>query len=202
MQRPQRWPKGAFPEKYRWEAVERRLAGAWDDPRRQDALAILEARGLRAFAGHDDPYLRVFETDDEGTLELAAIREALAEHPVFAVEWLDPERVDDRRRIAVVASADPVDAVVAIGVAGPKRGIGNAAVVRFVIALRALSRCTIDAIGEDRMRVTIVPRDDDTARSIAERVLQLCQGMATAGTTPDALVSRMTTEHALELDWA
>lgn len=202
MQRPQRWPKGAFPEKYRWDAVEARLASAWDEPERHAALELLAARGFVPFAGHVDPYVRVFEREGHAAIELASLRETLSAHAVFVFEWLPPEREDTRPRVAVIGSVDPLAAVVAVGVAGPAQGIGTAAVVRFVIALRALSRMTIDALGEDRMRLSIEPRDEETALVIARRVLQLCPSIGRAGATPETLAARMSSERVLELDWA
>lgn len=206
VQRKQRWPKGAFPEKYRWDAVERRLAGAWDDARRAEVLAIALGLGLEPRADFDDPYVRLLARGDGAPVDLRALREAIVDREVVAVEWLPPERDDARAGVALVASADPVDALVAIGTAGPQRGIGTAAVVRFVLAVRALAAVSIEALGEDRMRLAIAPRPAETgreepARVIAERVLQLCQGMARAGTTADELEARMARDGTLELDW-
>lgn len=195
----QRWPKGPFPEKYKWEPVEARLAGAWDDPRRQDAIAALERAGWRAHEGHDDPYLRVLVQD--GAVDLAAARATIAGAPLYAFRWRGPERALPEA-LGLVASADPVDAVVAVGVAGPRHGVGTAALVRFLVSLRSYARYDLDELSEDRLSMTIVPRDEEIAEMIGERVLNVCPPRARAGQSAEDVAREMRETGRLTLDLA
>lgn len=200
VERRRGWPKGAYPEKYRWRSVEARLEHAWTSEHGQRALSMIDRRGLAAFEALSDPYVRVFETA-KPALDCASLRAELRGEPVFIFEWVPPPTVDDDIKLGVVASADPLDAVVAVGVAGPGQGIGTAAVIRFLLALRGHAEFAIDALGEDSIRLSIGPRDDAAALAIAERVLELCKGMARAGASADSLVRRMLSDHTLTLDW-
>ncbi len=132
---------------------------------------------------------------------MRSLQNRLRDEPVFVFEWLAPEPEDDRIKLGVVASADPIDAVVAVGVAGPQQGIGTAAVVRFLLALRAYAEYSIVSLGDDFVRLEISPRDEAAAIAVAERVLELCKGMARSGANVDQLKSRMIDDHVLELDW-
>lgn len=184
-----RWPKGPFPEKYRWAAVEARLAGAWE-PR----AGALDALGLAPRAGWDDPYVRLFEGDD-----LAAARAALAEQDLFAFRWRGSERAGTagERAIGVVPSRDPIVAVIAVGVAGPQHGIGTAALVRFLAVLRAFAAWEIEELGEDALTMRIVPASDDAGLRIAERARQICPPLMAI--EPQLLADRIAREQRLEI---
>lgn len=214
-----RWPKGPFPDKYRWAGVAARLAGAWESERGAHALARLGAHGLAPHPTEDDPHARVFvgPAPDTGALQrelrpLGVTVYAWLPHSARDGEGGEADRGSAQIAIGAVASDDPLDAIACAGVAGPKHGIGATAVARFAMALRHFAsessprehgraRFAILAMGEDRLRIDFLPRDGDAARTVAARVLELCPGMARAGTTVDALAERMLREHALDLDW-
>jgi hypothetical protein len=134
-------------------------------------------------------------------IDWLSLRNKTSAEPIFVFEWLPPEPIDGPIKIGAVASADPIDAAVAMGVAGPQQGIGTAAVVRFLLALRAYAEYSIEALGDDFVRLEISPRDENAAIAVAERVLELCKGMARSGTSAETLVARMMNDHVLELDW-
>lgn len=194
-----RWPKGPFPEKYKWAPVAARLAGGWEDSRRQEALAALGAQGWRAHPTHDDPYLRVLVRD--GELDLAAARAAIAGAPLYAFRWRGPEGALPEA-LGLVASGDAVDAVVAVGVAGPRHGVGTAALVRFLVSLRSFARYDLDELSEDRLSMTITPRDEETAEMIGGRVLNVCPPRARAGQTGEDVAREMRETGRLALDFA
>lgn len=188
-----RWPKGPFPERYRWAAVEARLVGAWDA--RGAAIAALEARGMTARAGWDDPYVRLFT----GALDLAGARAAVAEHDVFAFRWQGSERAGTggEHAIGLVPSRDPIVAAIAVGVAGPQHGIGTAAIVRFLVALRSFAALDIEEIAEDAIGMRIVPHGPDAALRIAERVRHVCPPMTAVAA--EELADRMVREERLRV---
>lgn len=194
-----RWPKGPFPEKYKWEPVAARLDGAWADAQRQDALAALGSAGWRAHPSHDDPYLRVLVRD--GEIDLGAARAAIAGAPLYAFRWRGPEGAMPEA-LGVVASGDPVDAVVAVGVAGPRHGVGTAALVRFLVSLRSYARYDLDELSEDRLSMTITPRDEEIAELIGARVLNVCPPRARAGQTSEEVAREMRETGRLTLDFA
>ncbi|WP_236519360.1 hypothetical protein [Sandaracinus amylolyticus] len=191
-----RWPKGPFPEKYRWEAIEARLAGGWDDPRRRALIEALEARGWRAMEGHDDPYLRVVVR--EGA-ELDEVRTLARDAATFVFRW---RAHDGREGVGLVASGDPVDAVAAVGVAGPQHGVGTAAIVRFLVSLRSFARYELEELAEDRVAMRIEPRDEEIARMIGERVPHVCPPRARLAQTGAMIVEEMRTTGRLVLDYA
>jgi hypothetical protein len=193
-----RWPKGPFPDKYRFDAVAQRLTGAFEAPERKAALEELRAAGWLPLAANDDPFVRLFE--GEAGLDLVALRAQLAPRGLLPFRWSasprDPALA--RARLGLVASADPIDAVVAVGVAGPEHGIGTAALVRFLAALRSFAGWEIESLGEDRLELTLRPRNSDAALRIAERALRICPPLK-ARTTAVALTSEIAREERLEL---
>ncbi len=202
---PPRWPKGPFPEKYRFDAVESRLRGAWAGVGATDAIGRIASRGLTPYPGHEDPYLRLFVARDG--IDLAAVRAELAGLPVFAFRLAVSARDDlvtDAHGdvLGLVASADPIDAVVAVGTAGPRHGIGTAAIVRFLATLRTFARWLPEEIGEERLRVSIEPREEDGALRIGERVLKICPPLVRADVSAETLADRIRTRGDLDLDWS
>jgi len=182
-----RWPRGPFPLKYAWAAVEARLAA---EPPIAESLAGL---GLALGEGHDDePYYAV--AAGPGAVDLPALRARVAGRRISVFRWApDPERV------VLVASPDPMDAVVAVGVAGPHQGVGNRAVVRFLVHLRAFARIDLDTLGEAALSLSCVPEGPEAAERIAERALQLCPALASVGV--GGLASALSTSGRLDLAW-
>lgn len=195
-----RWPKGPFPARYRWDAVAQRLAEAWNAPARAGVERALAALGLARCADHDDPFVRIFVPGAAETpVDLAAARAALAASDVYAFRWFAPERT--ACALGLVASADPIDATVAVGAAGPRWGIGTAAIVRFLVALRSFAIFDVDVIAEDRLAMAIAPRDASCALRIAERVLRICPPLARSSCA-DELARAMMRDRRLDLDYA
>lgn len=186
-----RWPKGPFPEKYRWATVEARLIGAWDA-----RPGALDALGLAPREGWDDPYVKLFEGDD-----LPAARAALTEHEVFAFRWRGSERAGTagERAIGVVPARDPIVAVIAVGVAGPQHGIGTAALVRFLAVLRAFAAWEIEELGEDALTMKLVPHSEDATLRIAERARQICPPLVAI--EAPALAERIAREQRLSIEY-
>lgn len=197
------WPKGPFPEKYTARAVHARLEGAWDDEVRRAAVARVRALGLVPHPAQRDPITMVFL----GEAELEVVRVALAGAPVTAFAWRAGNG-DDRSQaergasaIALCPSADPIDALVAIGVASPQHGIGTAALVRFVTTLRGVAHdVCIDELAEDGLVLALTPKSAEAARRIAVRARELCAPLATR--CDEASVHEaLETEHRLALSW-
>lgn len=203
---PPRWPKGPFPEKYRFDPVEERLRGAWAGFGAAEALGRLAAKGLDPYPGHEDPYVRLFVAPDHA-LDVAALRAELAGMPVFAFRYAVSGRDDvvtdeSGPVLGLVASTDPIDAVVAVGTAGPRHGIGTAAIVRFLATLRTFARWQPEDIGEERLRFSLVPKEEDGAGRIAERVLKICPPLVRANVTVETLAERIRETGELDLDWS
>jgi hypothetical protein len=193
-----RWPKGPFPERYKLAAVERRLEGAWAT--RGEALARVAALGLAPRRGWDDPWVRILV----GPASLEGVRAALGEDGgVFAFRWVGTERAGcaGETGVGLVASADPIDAAVAVGVAGPEHGIGTAAIVRFLAALKGFASFGVDTLGEEHLGIALRPKSRDAARSIAARCLHLCPPLVAARTDVEELAERMERTGRLELVW-
>jgi hypothetical protein len=187
----QRWPKGPFPEKYRFATAEPRLIGAWDDARRAAVPAILAGLGLALDEAYEDPYLRRYV--GEGAIDLPAVRAALAGCEVIAFRHRDA--------LGVVATGDPIDAVIAVGVAGPEEGTGLPTVVRFLLMLRGFARWDIEALEDDRIAMVIAPKSAEHALRIAERVLEICGPLARSGADAQTLARRMIDSARLEISW-
>lgn len=188
-----RWPKGPFPEKYRWDAVAARLDAAHAEL--EAAIEIARGLGLAPRDGWKDPYLAI-----HAPAPLLEVRRALAERAVLAFEWWGSERAGTggERGIGIVANRDPILAAIAVGVAGPQHGIGTAAIVRFLAALPSFASIDVDGIGEDSIGIALMPRSDDAALRIAERVRQICPPIARA-IDARALADRIVREQRLEI---
>lgn len=203
MHEPAPWPKGPFPERYTARAVLGRLERAWDEPGRAAAVARLAALGTAAHPVHRDALVRVVV----GPTTLEAARSALEGTSVTAFRWRSGV-LDDRmgaepagERIGLVPSADPIDALSAVGVASPRHGIGTAALVRFVTTLRSLAPGTrIDALAEDAIELALPPLGGALALRVASRACALCAPLAARGTA-EALATALTQARCLELSW-
>lgn len=202
---PLRWPKGPFPERYRFGAVEARLASAWhaeDDVRLSPLLA-----GLTLVPPHD-PWVRVYTTSERhDDAWHDALRARATELGATAFRWIAPAR--ERRdaaepsadAIGIVPTTDVVDAVSAVGIAGPNHGIGMPAIVRFLVTLRSFGRYEIEAMGEDAIVLRYTPKSDEALARVADRVLHLCPPLARSSST-EAIASSMRARGRLEMDWA
>ena len=187
------WPKGPFPARYTAPAVFARLEGAWRTEGRDAALApLVPAPDLV------DPFLR-FVTGD-----LDAVRHALGAVPVHAFAWRAGKRDDRAVREHVVGlspSADPIDAIVAVGVASPEHGIGTAALVRFVTTLRGMcTSSSIDLLAEDTIEIVLDPKSPAAAVRIAARARELCAPLA-ASSSLDVLATSIRVGNPLVLAW-
>lgn len=201
-----RWPKGPFPERYRFAAVEARLEHAWDEPDRKAFFARLEAKGFELLEPRD-PWVRVVRSPDLTTF--ASLRDEAQAARCTAFLWVLPgrtraasHRLHDEvgRLLGVVPTEDLVDAVSAVGVAGPSHGIGLSTVVRFLVTLRSFARFGVDAMGEDRLDLDIAAKNELAAERIAERVLRICPPLARQASRQD--VVEMIRRGRLSMDWA
>lgn len=196
-----RWPKGPFPERYRFPVVEARLATAWST--REEAFAEL-VQGLEPL-GPEDPWLRLRRAPDD-TTPRDALRQQAAEAAITAFTWIAPARTrgqdsDAPSVVGFVPTADLVDAVTAVGVAGPLHGIGMPAIVRFLVTLRTFAAFEIAAMGEDCLELALRPKSDDALTRISERVLRICPSLARRADA--ASVAASIRESArLRLEWA
>lgn len=180
MSGPPRWPKGPFPEKYRARPVHERLAGAWDTEHAVRALALAASLGLSPHPRHADPYVRLFAPFSDEALD--ALRAAPG---ITAFRWAfgtrdDTLREDEGPLLSIVATADAVEALVLVGTSGPTHGIGSAAVARFLTTLRSFSRYRIETLGEERIELSITPRDEEAAALVADRMRHVCPPIARA----------------------
>ena len=199
-----RWPKGPFPERYRFAAVEARLGGAWSDDRLHALDAIARAHAL-APIGPEDPWVRLFRVPSEGHDDVA-LRASAREHGLTAFVWIAPARTRrdataEERVVGVVPSSDLVEAVTAVGVAGPVHGIGMPAIVRFLVTLRSFARYDLGAMGEDCLELGLTPRDEEALARIAERVLRICPPLARSQSA-EAVANTIRTTSVLRMDWA
>jgi len=200
-----RWPKGPFPERYRFAAVESRLANAWSEPRRAALLGELASAGLVS-AGPDDPWVRLFELPANGAESaIEELRARAREAGATAFVWCPPRKERElaslRPVIGLVPSAEPAEAISAVGVAGPLHGIGLPALVRFLVTLRSFARFEIQAMGEDRLELSLTARDEPTLERIAERVLHLCPPLARRSSA-EAVARDIRETGRLVMDWA
>lgn len=186
------WPKGPFPARYTAPAVFSRLEGAWLTEGRAAALASLSPAPELV-----DPYLRFVVGD------LESVRHALGTAPVHAFGWRRGAR-DDRGSSDVIGlspSADPVEAIVAVGVASPEHGIGTAALVRFATTLRGMcTSVSIDVLAEDAIEIALEPRTVEAALRIAARARELCVPLA-ARVELDVLATSLRVGNPLVLAW-
>lgn len=202
-----RWPKGPFPERYRFGVVEARLRDAWEEPARVALLARLTDDGLTLLEGEDDPWLRLFALPSrEGRVDedaLALVRTLAREASCLAFAWCAPARERGRGAgvVGVVPTSDPVDALSAVGVAGPNHGIGMPALVRFLVTLRSFARVELVAMGEDRLELALDPASEEALSRIAERVTHLCPPLARTS-DPVAIAASIRESGRLVLDWS
>jgi hypothetical protein len=202
-----RWPKGPFPERYRFPAVEARLAGGWSDERERALAGLVTAFGLEA-VGPEDPWVRLFRVARPEGLELRALRTAATDAGLTAFAWIASARarreaatLTDEPVVGLAPSADLVEAVSAVGVAGPVHGIGMPAIVRFLVTLRSFGRYEIPAMGEDCLELELTPRDEESLGRVAERVLRICPPLARTRSAEDVAADVRTTG-LLRMDWA
>lgn len=201
-----RWPKGPFPERYRFDAVEARLASAWSD---EVCMRLAPITAGFALLPPHDPWLRVFGTSalhDEAWH--AALRSRATELGATAFVWIPSARArreadpsTTRDAIGLVPTSDVIDAVSAVGVAGPNHGIGMPAIVRFLVTLRSFGRFEIEAMGEDAIVLRYEPRSDDALARVAERVLKICPPLARTSTV-EAVVAQVREHGRIRMDWA
>ena len=208
-----RWPKGPFPERYRWDPVAERLKDAWSEPRRAAALARLLEGGWTPDASYEDPWVRVLRPkssdpepspDPEHSPEpaLDSLFAELAMDGITAFRW-DPPQGEPATpgAIALVASDDPVDAIVAVGVSGPRHGVGVAALVRYTVAIRGLTRFGIHTAGEERVVLSLDPPTELVRLRIAERALRVCPPLGRTGISIEALAASIAETHLLDLTY-
>jgi hypothetical protein len=201
-----RWPKGPFPERYRFAAIEARLATAWDEPARRALLATVAAAGVTPFSTWHDPWLHLFEASALETAREQALREEAARASSTLFVWSPPARARREpgprpRVLGLVPTADPADALGAVGVAGPTHGIGMPAIVRFVVTLRSFADYAIEEMGEDRLVLRLRPRDPSSLPRIAERMTHLCPPLARRASV-DEIADALAMSGRLVLDWA
>lgn len=185
------WPKGPFPEKWTFAAVQKRLAGAWDDPARAAAWAALLASGATPLDPTDDLFVRPFEG---GGLEA---REALVEAgvTVFGHAAAGAEILPDAH--VALPTRDLFDALVALGVAGPHHGIGNRTIVRFLLQARPMASFRVHVAGEDFLELEMKATGVETAALLADRLPHVAPTV-----DRDRLAERLVTGARLQLDWS
>jgi hypothetical protein len=200
-----RWPTGPFPERYRFPAVEARLRGAWSHDREGALAALVSAFGLEPL-GPEDPWVRLFRVSHAETFEVRSLRAAATDAGLTAFDWVAPARV--RRGgsprdcvVGITPGTDLVEAVTAVGVAGPVHGIGMPAVVRFLVTLRSFGRYDVRAMGEDFLELELTPRDEESLSRVAERVLRICPPLARARSAEE-LAAKVRSTGLLRMDWA
>lgn len=198
-----RWPKGPFPERYRFPAVEARLEGAWAS--REEAMASLTA-SLEPF-GPSDPWVRLFRASERADAEaLASIAERARGVGVTAFSWMPSRKTRGEGApradvIGFVPTIDPPDAVSAFGVAGLAHGISMAAIVRFLAALPGFASFRVVRMGEEFLALALTPKNDDSLLRIAHRVRHVCPPLARAEDV-SPIVDAVRATGLLEMDWA
>jgi hypothetical protein len=161
-----RWPKGPFPDKWSFAHVAQRLEGAWAT--RSAAWDALMVSGAEPLPPLDDLYVRVFRSSDGEAI--AALREA----GCTVHGWSEPAASEPTEGAFVaLPTADRFDALVALGVAGPHWGIGNRAVIRFLIQARAFASFEVLAGGEDLLVLRMLAKNRDDADLLSQRLVQL-----------------------------
>ncbi|MBX7194899.1 MAG: DUF4253 domain-containing protein [Sandaracinaceae bacterium] len=200
-----RWPKGPFPERYRFPAVEARLAHGWSTEREEAYRSLV--LGLDP-VGPEDPWVRLVRVPDPSRRaeRFRALRARAKELELVAFAWIAPARarrdgLDAQDVLGVVPTSDPVDAVSATGVAGPVHGIGMPAIVRFLVTLRSFGAFEILAMGEDCLELAFEAKNDEALARVAERVLRICPPLARRESA-EALAVRVRETSLLRMDWA
>ncbi len=190
VQKKSRWPKGPFPDKWSFANVERRLVGAWQA--RSSAWDALIASGAEPLPPLDDVYVRVFAGGSDQAID------ALRAAGCTVHGWIEPTRtaVEGGAQV-VLPTAERFDALVALGVAGPHWGIGNRAIIRFLIQARAFSSFEVLAGGEDCLVLRMHAKNADDAELLAERLMQLVPLLADASD----LAAHLETGTPITLPW-
>lgn len=165
------WPKGPFPDKWSFDNVEQRLIGAWEA--RQGAWDALLASGAEPLPPLDDVYVRVFRGGSEQAID------DLRAAGCTVHGWIEPTAiaVEGGARVAL-PTAERFDALVALGVAGPHWGIGNRAIIRFLIQARAFSSFDVEAGGEDCLVLRMLAKNAGDAELLRDRLVQLAPLLA------------------------
>lgn len=184
------WPKGPFPDKWSFANVAKRLEGAWDA--RSEAWNALLASGAEPSSPLDDVYLRVFRG---GSAEaIAALRDA----GCTVHGWAEPTEAQLAEGVLVaLPTPERFDALVALGVAGPHWGIGNRAIIRFLVQARAFARFEVLGGGEDLLVLRMLAKNPEAAALLTERLVQLAPAMQT-----DDLCERLLEGRPIHLTWA
>ncbi len=185
------WPKGPFPEKWTFAAVQKRLDGAWDEPGRAAAWHALLASGARPLPPTDDVFVRPFAggLDDSRT--------ALVEAGCTVFAHAEPGAVPVPGAFVALPTVDLFDALVALGVAGPHHGIGNRTIVRFLLQARPMASFSVLVAGEDLLELEMNARGEESATLLAERLPHVAPTLDRAG-----LRERLLEGTRLRLDWS
>ncbi|MCS6858110.1 MAG: hypothetical protein NZM37_10405 [Sandaracinaceae bacterium] len=198
------WPKGPFPERYRFAQVALRLDQGWTEGRKEALGWLMQKWKARPFA-FEDPWLRLVEID--GPCPIPRLREMQKEgekEGLFVFLWIPYGKArgtgDGGLRLGVVPTRDPLDAVSAVGVAGPHQGIGLMGVLRFLLMLRHFGPWHIDAMGEDAIELELIPNDALAAMRVADRAIVLCPALAQRESR-ESLAQALLSSHRLRLDW-
>lgn len=185
------WPKGPFPEKWAFPVVEKRLASAWDEPARAAAWQVLLASGAVRLPPTDDLYVRVFSGAEPDAVEaLKAAGITVFDHAA------EGARVVAAAKVAL-PTLDLFDALVALGVAGPHHGIGNRAIVRFLVQARAFASIRVETAGEDLLILRLHAKGPDAAALLVERLPHIAPTVRR-----EDLLDVLLSGDALRLDWS
>jgi len=171
--------------------VEKRLEGAWDA--RAEAWEALLASGAERLPPLDDVYVRVFRggTDEA----ITTLRDA----GCTVHGWSEPTAPQPEEGVFVaLPTADSFDALVALGVAGPHWGIGNRAIIRFLIQARAFSTFEVIAGGEDLLVLQMRAKNRDGAELLSERLVELAPLLASQADVFERLIDGV----PIALSWA
>jgi hypothetical protein len=180
--------------------VHDRFEGAWSRDEAIAALARAEALGLVPHPRHHDPFVKIFARAESDALEAMH-----AQPGVTAFRWAFGTRDDvviesDGPLLGLAPTPDPIEALVLVGVSGPTQGIGTAAVARFLTTLRSFSRYRLETLGEERIELSITPRDDDAALLIADRMRHVCPPLGRSHETARPLADELMAGRFV-MDW-
>lgn len=201
MSGPPRWPKGPFPEKFRGPAVLARLAHAWDEPAPRAAEAAAIAAGWSRHPCYDDPFVALFVGGPAASIDALRAHEGVTFAPWAFGAKDDVVVASDGAVLALLPTADAIEAAMLVGTSGPRHGIGSAAIARFLVTLRSFARTSLVSLGEEYLEMTIAPRDAATALLIADRMRHVCPPLARAHATPEPIAAELMAGR-LVMDWA
>ena len=176
-----------------------RFVDAWSREASIAALDRAASLGLTPHPRHSDPFVRLFSSND------AALEAMRTQPDVMAFRWCFGTRDDvvvesDGPMIGLVPTEDPIEALVLVGVSGPTLGIGTAAVARFLTTLRSFSRYRLEAMGEERIELSITPRDATAAAQIADRMRHVCPSLGRAHPDVQPIVDELIAGRFV-MDW-